>query len=178
MAQCLIHRAGKAAFAGRSQRSSAARRQNARRALLACNAHKICVLSGDGIGPEITAATVQALTAAGKAEGAEFEYNYALIGGAAIDATGVPLPAETLAAAKASDSVLLAAIGGYAVAAACHRHTRARTQALRPEKGLLALRAGLNAFANLRPATVTPQVMMVQVLKVDEPRIHQESGNH
>lgn len=79
---------------------------------IVCKAHKICVLSGDGIGPEITNITTKVLTAAGKKEGEEFIYDYALIGGAAIDATGKPLPEETLNKAKASDSVLLAAIGG------------------------------------------------------------------
>ena len=75
--------------------------------------HKIAVLSGDGIGPEITAVAVAALTAAGRAEGEEFAYTPALIGGAATDATGDPYPAETDAVCKASDAVLLAAIGGW-----------------------------------------------------------------
>ena len=75
-------------------------------------AHKICVLNGDGIGPEIMAVATKVLSAAGKREGQEFEYSYELIGGAAIDATGVPLPDKTLATAKASDAVLLSAIGG------------------------------------------------------------------
>lgn len=79
---------------------------------IVCKAHKICVLPGDGIGPEIMAVATKVLTAAGKKEGEEFVYDYALIGGAAIDATGVPLPDETLAKARAADSVLLAAIGG------------------------------------------------------------------
>jgi hypothetical protein len=83
---------------------------------LACFAktHKVCVLPGDGIGPEIMTAALKVLTTAGKKEGQEFVYDYALIGGAAIDATGKPLPDETLAKAKASDAVLLAAIGGRA----------------------------------------------------------------
>ncbi len=78
-----------------------------------CKVHKICVLPGDGIGPEIMNVATKVLTAAGQREGEEFEYKYELIGGAAIDATGKPLPEQTLATAKASDSVLLAAIGGY-----------------------------------------------------------------
>ncbi len=77
-----------------------------------CKVHKICVLPGDGIGPEIMAVGTKVLSAAGKAEGEEFQYTYELIGGAAIDATGVPLPDKTLATAKASNAVLLAAIGG------------------------------------------------------------------
>jgi 3-isopropylmalate dehydrogenase len=77
-----------------------------------CKAHKICVLPGDGIGPEIMNVATKVLSAAGAKEGQEFEYTYELIGGAAIDATGSPLPDKTLATAKASDAVLLAAIGG------------------------------------------------------------------
>lgn len=74
--------------------------------------HKIAVLPGDGIGPEITKVALRALVAAGKAEGATFSFTEAHVGGAAIDATGVPLPKETLDICKANDAVLLAAIGG------------------------------------------------------------------
>jgi 3-isopropylmalate dehydrogenase len=77
-----------------------------------CKAHKVAVLPGDGIGPEIMNQALKVLTAAGKAEGETFEFKEALIGGAAIDATGSPLPQETLDVCKSSDSVLLAAIGG------------------------------------------------------------------
>lgn len=77
-----------------------------------CKAHKVAVLPGDGIGPEIMDAALKVLTAAGKKEGQTFEFTKALIGGAAIDATGSPLPKETLDVCKASDAVLLAAIGG------------------------------------------------------------------
>jgi 3-isopropylmalate dehydrogenase len=77
-----------------------------------CKLHKICVLPGDGIGPEIMAVATRVLSAAGKMEGQEFQYTYELVGGAAIDATGSPLPDKTLNTAKASDAVLLAAIGG------------------------------------------------------------------
>jgi isocitrate dehydrogenase len=73
---------------------------------------KICVLPGDGIGPEISAVAVDVLKAAGAAEGVAFEFEEALIGGAAIDATGEPYPAATFEACKRSDAVLLAAIGG------------------------------------------------------------------
>lgn len=85
-----------------------------------CKVHKICVLPGDGIGPEIMAVGVEVLSAAGRLEGQEFEYKNCLIGGAAIDATGQPLPDETLVTAKASDAVLLAAIGGCVGLAAWH----------------------------------------------------------
>lgn len=76
-------------------------------------AHKITVLPGDGIGPEITKVALNALQAAGKLENEEFDFSEELVGGAAIDATGQPLPQQTLDAAKKSDAVLLAAIGGY-----------------------------------------------------------------
>ena len=82
------------------------------RATTVCKLHKICVLPGDGIGPEIMNVATKVLSAAGKKEGEEFQYTYKLIGGAAIDATGKPLPEDTLEEAKKSDSVLLAAIGG------------------------------------------------------------------
>lgn len=122
-----------------------------------CKLHKITVLPGDGIGPEITKATLGVLTAAGAKEGETFEYKEALIGGAAIDATGSPLPDATLSQAKASDAVLLAAIGGY------KWDTLPAGQ--RPERGLLGLRAGLDAFANLRPAIVPPQLADSSPLK-------------
>ncbi|PSC69987.1 3-isopropylmalate dehydrogenase [Micractinium conductrix] len=119
--------------------------------------HKIAVLPGDGIGPEITAACLQVLTEAGRAEGEEFVYTEAPIGGAAIDATGDPYPASTEEICKASDSVLLACIGGY--------KWDSLPNSQRPEKGLLRLRASLNAFANLRPAVVLPQLADASSLK-------------
>ena len=97
-----------------AQRGRPARASRSNRLATVCKVHKICVLPGDGIGPEIMEVGVKALSAAGKMEGEEFEYKYCLIGGAAIDATGQPLPDETLTTAKASDAVLLAAIGGCA----------------------------------------------------------------
>lgn len=78
-----------------------------------CQAKRVAVLPGDGIGPEITDVALKVLSTAGQKEGVSFEYKTALIGGAAIDATGVPLPPETLEICKASDAVLLAAIGGW-----------------------------------------------------------------
>jgi len=75
-------------------------------------AYKITVLPGDGIGPEITKVALNALEAAGKLENEEFQFSEELVGGAAIDATGKPLPEQTLERCKQSDAVLLAAIGG------------------------------------------------------------------
>ncbi|KAG2440919.1 hypothetical protein HXX76_003772 [Chlamydomonas incerta] len=122
-----------------------------------CKVHKICVLPGDGIGPEIMEVATKALSVAGGKEGETFEYKQCLIGGAAIDATGKPLPDETLEVAKQSNAVLLAAIGGY--------KWDTLPSAQRPERGLLAIRAGLNAFANLRPAIVPRQLADSSPLK-------------
>lgn len=133
------------------------RRHLAQRPVTTCKAHKITVLPGDGIGPEITKVALRTLEAAGQLEHEQFDFSEQLIGGAAIDATGQPLPEDTLRACKNSDAVLLAAIGGY------QWDTLPADQ--RPERGLLALRAGLNAFANLRPAIVLPQLADASSLK-------------
>ncbi|MBD0267212.1 MAG: 3-isopropylmalate dehydrogenase [Cyanobacteria bacterium Co-bin8] len=119
--------------------------------------YRITLLPGDGIGPEIMSVTVDVLKELGRQENLSFEFQEALIGGAAIDATGSPLPEETLQTCRGSDSVLLAAIGGY------KWDTLPRSQ--RPETGLLGLRAGLSLFANLRPAKVLPQLVDASSLK-------------
>jgi 3-isopropylmalate dehydrogenase len=103
------------------------------------------------------AVTVDVLKVIGKQFDIQFDFQEALIGGAAIDATGEPLPAETLQLCRNSDAVLLAAIGGYKWDE-LPRHQR-------PETGLLAIRAGLNLFANLRPATILPQLVDASSLK-------------
>jgi 3-isopropylmalate dehydrogenase len=118
---------------------------------------RITLLPGDGIGPEIMAVTVTVLKEIGQQFDLSFEFQEALIGGAAIDATGNPLPDETLEICRNSDAVLLAAIGGY------KWDNLPRSQ--RPETGLLGLRAGLNLFANLRPATILPQLVDASTLK-------------
>ncbi|MGL5876013.1 MAG: 3-isopropylmalate dehydrogenase [Xenococcaceae cyanobacterium] len=119
--------------------------------------YRITLLPGDGIGPEIMAVTVNVLNVVGKQFDLEFEFTEALIGGAAIDATGEPLPEKTLEICRDSDAVLLAAIGGY------KWDNLPRQQ--RPETGLLGLRAGLGLFANLRPATILPQLIDASSLK-------------
>ncbi|MBA3920528.1 MAG: 3-isopropylmalate dehydrogenase [Nostocaceae cyanobacterium] len=121
------------------------------------NQYRITLLPGDGIGPEITNVAVDVLKVVGKQLGIEFEFQSALIGGAAIDATGTPLPAPTLEMCSHSDAVLLAAIGGYKWDN-LPRHQR-------PETGLLGLRAGLGLFANLRPAKILPQLIDASTLK-------------
>ncbi|PPS39922.1 3-isopropylmalate dehydrogenase [Chroococcidiopsis sp. TS-821] len=119
--------------------------------------YRITLLPGDGIGPEIMLVAVDVLKVVGKQLDIRFEFQEALIGGAAIDATGEPLPPTTLEMCKNSDAVLLAAIGGYKWDN-LPRH-------LRPETGLLALRAGLGLFANLRPAKILPQLIDASSLK-------------
>lgn len=106
----------------------------------------ITVLKGDGIGPEIVEECIKVLNAAGEKFGFKFNYNYQLLGGIAIDETGVPYPEETAKACKASDAVLLGAVGG----------PKWDTQPgnNRPEKGLLGIREDLGLFANLRPAKI------------------------
>ena len=106
----------------------------------------IAVIKGDGIGPEIIDETIKVLDAAGKKFGFETEYKECLMGGCAIDATGVPLPQETVDICKASDSVLLGAVGG--------EKWDTLPGHLRPEAGLLGIRAALGLFANLRPAKI------------------------
>ncbi len=119
--------------------------------------YRITLLPGDGIGPEIMAVAVDVLKVVGKKFDIQFEFQEALIGGAAIDATGEPLPAATLDMCRNSDAVLLAAIGGY--------KWDSLPSHLRPEAGLLELRAGLGLFANLRPATILPQLIDASSLK-------------
>jgi 3-isopropylmalate dehydrogenase len=121
------------------------------------SSYRITLLPGDGIGPEIMAVAVDVLKSVGRQMDLSFEFEEALIGGAAIDATGEPLPQATLDTCKGSDAVLLAAIGGYKWDN-LPRHQR-------PETGLLALRAGLGLFANLRPATILPQLVDASSLK-------------
>lgn len=108
--------------------------------------YKVTLLRGDGIGPEIVAEALKVLDAAGEEFGFSIEYQDALMGGCAIDATGVPLPDETIAACKAADAVLLGAVGGY--------KWDTLPGNLRPEAGLLGIRAALGLFANLRPAKI------------------------
>jgi 3-isopropylmalate dehydrogenase len=121
------------------------------------HSYRITLLPGDGIGPEIMAVAVDVLKVVGEQLDLRFEFQEALIGGAAIDAVGEPLPEETLETCRNTDAVLLAAIGGYKWDS-LPRH-------LRPETGLLGLRAGLGLFANLRPATISPQLIDASSLK-------------
>jgi 3-isopropylmalate dehydrogenase len=118
---------------------------------------KIIVLPGDGIGPEVTACAVEVLRAIATRHGHEFEFDEQLIGGIAIDTHGDPLPAATLAACKSADAVLLGAVGGP--------KWSDPNAKVRPEQGLLGLRAALGVFANLRPVRVHPKLAALSPLK-------------
>jgi 3-isopropylmalate dehydrogenase len=117
------------------------------------------VLPGDGIGPEIIDEATKVLAALRASGELELEWEEALIGGASVDAYGVPLTEETLAIAREADAVLFGAIGGP------KWDRLARHQ--RPETGLLALRSELGLFANLRPATLYPELVASSTLKPD-----------
>ena len=108
--------------------------------------YKITLLKGDGIGPEIVDQAVKVLDKASEKFGFTVEYDEALLGGCAIDATGVPLPDETVEKCKASDSVILGAVGGPKWDTLPGNN--------RPEAGLLGIRGALGLFANLRPAVI------------------------
>lgn len=109
---------------------------------------KIALLKGDGIGPEIVDSAVRVLEAVAAKYGHTFEFTPYLIGGCAIDATGAPLPEETVKGCLASDSVLLGAVGGP--------KWDTLPGHLRPEKALLGIRAAMELFTNLRPAKLYP----------------------
>jgi 3-isopropylmalate dehydrogenase len=118
---------------------------------------KITILPGDGIGPEVVAEGVKLLQAVAAQFGHTFEFTECLIGGIAIDQTGNPLPDATLAACRASDAVLLGAVGGP-------KWSDPRAS-VRPEQGLLGLRGGLGLFANIRPVKVYPALASASTLK-------------
>ena len=111
---------------------------------------KIGVIKGDGIGPEIITEALKVLDRVGEVYGHTFSYTQLLMGGASIDVNGIPLTEDTLQRAKGSDAVLMGSIGGDAKTSPWYQLEPSR----RPEAGLLALRKGLNLFANLRPAVL------------------------
>src|SRR5437899_4449191 len=118
---------------------------------------RIAVLTGDGIGPEIVPQAVQILEAVAAQYGHAFEFRAADAGGAAIDKTGRPLPEETLKLAKASDAILLGAVGGPKWDGLAYD--------VRPERALLGLREQLGLYANLRPAKLYPMLADASTLK-------------
>ena len=119
---------------------------------------KILVLPGDGIGPEIVTEAVKVLEVAKEKFNLDVELDNALVGGAAYDEFGTPLPDVTMDKARAADAILLGAVGGP-------KWDALEDRELRPEKGLLGLRSGLELFGNLRPAILYPQLADASSLK-------------
>ena len=119
--------------------------------------NKVLVLPGDGIGPEIVAEAVKVLECLRDEQGLAIEIEHGLVGGAAYEARGYPLPEETLVQAREADAILLGAVGGY--------QWESLDISVRPEKGLLGLRAELGLFSNLRPAILYPQLAEASSLK-------------
>ncbi len=121
--------------------------------------YNITVIKGDGIGPEIVNEAIKVLNKIGEKFNHTFEYTEALAGGAAIDATGVPLPGETLDICKKGDAILFGAVGGP--------KWDSMPSSLRPEKGLLSLRKGLNLYTNIRPAIMFDELKDTCPLRSD-----------
>jgi 3-isopropylmalate dehydrogenase len=118
---------------------------------------KILVISGDGIGPEVTAEAVKVLKKIGEKFGHEFSFDEALLGGIAIDETGNPFPKETIEKSHNADAILLGAVGGP--------KWEGLDYSIRPERGLLGIRSELGLFANLRPAKVFDSLVNASTLK-------------
>src|SRR5213596_417990 len=119
--------------------------------------YRIAVLAGDGIGQEVTPEAVRVLKAVGKGAGVGFEFEPALVGGAAIEATGDPLAPGALELCRQSHAILFGAVGGPKWDDVAHEQ--------RPERGLLALRKELDLYANLRPVTCFPMLVDASPLK-------------
>jgi 3-isopropylmalate dehydrogenase len=119
----------------------------------------IAVLGGDGIGGEVTAEAVRALERVADRFGHSFRFEQALLGGAAIDATGEALPTATLSLCRRADAVLLGAVGGP--------QWSDPNAKMRPEQGLLQLRKALGLFANLRPVVPHPAVLDASPIKAE-----------
>ncbi|MGD0922262.1 MAG: 3-isopropylmalate dehydrogenase [Terriglobia bacterium] len=118
---------------------------------------RVAVLPGDGIGPEVTAEAVKVLRAVEEVLGPMFRFQTGLIGGAALDATAVPLPAETISVCSNAQAILLGAVGGP--------EWDNKRPELRPEQGLLQLRQRLELYVNLRPARVLDSLVNLSALK-------------
>jgi 3-isopropylmalate dehydrogenase len=123
------------------------------------NLKKIVLLPGDGIGPEIVGVAVRVLKDCAAKFGHQFEFAEFPFGGSGIDATGMPLPAETLSACKSADAILLGAVGGP--------KWDAQPIGKRPESGLLALRKDLDLYINLRPIDLRPSLLGLSPLHPD-----------
>src|SRR5690242_7872567 len=118
---------------------------------------RILILPGDGIGPEVVAEATKVLLALKQRHGLGVEFEHGVIGGAAIDAHGVPLPSETLGKAERADAILMGAVGGP--------KWDALERDIRPERGLLKIRSALGLYANLRPALCFDELADVSTLK-------------
>ena len=121
--------------------------------------HKVLVLPGDGIGPEIVTEAAKILECLRQEYGLDIALETGLLGGCAVDALGAPYPEETRRQARAADAILLGAVGGP--------KWEKLDRPLRPERGLLAIRSDLELFANLRPAVLYPQLAAASSLKPD-----------
>src|SRR6195256_1082143 len=119
---------------------------------------KIAILAGDGVGPEVVAEAVKVLTVLGR-EGPSFQMEQAPVGGAAYEAAGDPLPGRALELARNADAVLFGAVGGP--------RYDALPREKRPEQAILKLRKELNLFANMRPASVFPELADASTLKAE-----------
>jgi 3-isopropylmalate dehydrogenase len=124
--------------------------------------HTIALLAGDGIGADVVREAVKVLTRIAETFGHRFTFNEAPVGGAALDAVGKPLPAETLELCRSSDAVLLGAVGGP--------QWDDPHAPVRPEQGLLALRKELGLYANLRPVKTYPSLLDASPLKAERLR--------
>jgi 3-isopropylmalate dehydrogenase len=123
---------------------------------------RVAVLSGDGIGPEVTAQSIKVLKAVEEALGVSFRLQTGLIGGCAVEATASPLPAETIAVCNNSQAILLGSVGGP--------QWDSKRPEVRPEAGLLQLRQRLGLYVNLRPAKVLDSLLSMSALKPDRVR--------
>jgi 3-isopropylmalate dehydrogenase len=124
--------------------------------------HRVAVLPGDGIGPEVTAEAIKVLHAVEAIAGPTFRFQSGLIGGSALDATAAPLPAETISICNNSQAVLLGAVGGP-------KWDSVRPE-VRPEQGLLQMRKRLGLYVNLRPARVLDSLLGISALKPERVR--------
>jgi 3-isopropylmalate dehydrogenase len=124
--------------------------------------YRIALLPGDGVGPEVVAEAVKVLKATEEITGPRFRFQAGLIGGCAVDATAVPLPAETIAICNNSQAILLGAVGGP--------QWDSKRPEVRPEQGLLQIRQRLGLYVNLRPAKVLDSLVGISALKPDAVR--------
>ncbi|HET7841402.1 MAG TPA: 3-isopropylmalate dehydrogenase [Terriglobia bacterium] len=124
--------------------------------------YRVAVLPGDGVGPEVTSEAVKVLKAVEEVVGPRFRFQTGLIGGCAVDATAIPLPAETISLCNNSQAILLGAVGGP-------QWDNKRPE-IRPEQGLLQLRQRMGLYVNLRPAKVLDSLVGISALKPDAVR--------